>query len=281
MQGSQRHAGPPALCQIRMCPDHAAISHIIPPTFGWIRERIIYLRRANRSLLLTSFCYALSCMPAMTRIRQAQCCRDSLRTNKDALRRISRAAAALGPQRTRDELVPYISEPQEDDDEYLLVLAEELGGLLDAVGGSQHAAALFAPLETLAASDENTVRAAAVVSYQAVIKGMTPGDVEAQLLPVLTRLATGCFPTRVSACALYANVHPLVSRNEQVRLRGEFEVLTSDSHPVVRRAAAANLARLASASGPEHIDFYLGLFRKFVEDRAALLRCHVTHEANA
>jgi hypothetical protein len=37
---------------------------------------------------------------------------------------------------------------------------------------------------------------------------------------------------------------------------------------VVRRAAAANLARLAKASGPDHIDFYLGLFRKFVEDGA-------------
>ena len=167
-----------------------------------------------------------------------------------------------------------MSDPQEDDDEFLLVLAEKLGGLLQLVGGSQHAHTLLAPLETLAASDENSVRAAAVTSMQAIIKGMTASDVAAQVLPMLTRLATGCYPTRVAACALYTNVHPVVSSQDQAKLRSEFETLTNDSHPVVRRAAAANLARLTRASGQDHIDFYLNLFVKISQDCALHTTSH-------
>jgi serine/threonine-protein phosphatase 2A regulatory subunit A len=182
------------------------------------------------------------------------------------LRQLVRAAVALGQQRTREELIPFVSDPQEDDDELLLVLAEELGKLLPYVGGSPHAETLLAPLEGLAASDENSVRAAAVLSMQAIIKGMTATDVVAQFLPVLTRLAVGCHPTRVAACSLYANVHSVVPAAKQQALRSEFEALTGDLHPVVRRAAAANLARLVRVAGQSHIEFFLKLFVKISQD---------------
>ena len=199
---------------------------------------------------------------------QILACRDALRTDREALRQLQRIATALGESRTREELIPYVSEAQEDDDEYILVLAEELGHLLPHVGGSSHAEVLLAPLESLAASDETAVRDAVVGSMRKIIAGMDAADVESKFLPLLTRLATGCYPTRVAACDLYASVHPLVARQEQVRLRSEFETLTSDQHPVVRRSAAANLAALADAAGQEHIEFFLKLFVKTSQDCA-------------
>lgn len=39
-------------------------------------------------------------------------------------------AVALGPERTRNELLPYILELLDDDEEVLLALAETLGSLL-------------------------------------------------------------------------------------------------------------------------------------------------------
>ena len=207
--------------------------------------------------------------PTLAPASRPPCCRDSLRTSTESLKKIQVVAAALGQQRTRDELIPFVTDPQEDDDELLLVLAEQLGDLLPFVGGSPHATHLLAPLESLAASDENAVRAASVVSMQTINKGMAAADVSKDFLPLLSRLAHGCYPNRVAACALYANVHPVATPAEQQRLRAEFEALTNDDHPVVRRAAAANLARFASAAGTEHVAVFLKLFVKISQDSAA------------
>ena len=204
----------------------------------------------------------------MQHVTTSSACSDSLRTSKDALSQLSRAASALGPYRTRDELIPYVSDPAEDDDELLLELAKQLGLQLAAVGGSAYAHTLLKPLENLAASDENSVRAESVRSMQKVVEGMAAVDVEAQFLPMLTRLAHGCYPARIAACALYPNVHPTVAEAEQAALREEFVALAGDSHPVVRRAAGANLARFAEAAGPEHLETFLRLFVKISQDSA-------------
>lgn len=46
----------------------------------------------------------------------------------------------------------------DDEDEVLLVMAEELGNFVDVVGGPQHAYLLLKPLESLATVDEASVR---------------------------------------------------------------------------------------------------------------------------
>ena len=91
-----------------------------------------------------------------------------------AMKKIKTVAQALGPERTRMELVPFLngmfvrpstgmiaeslSEATEDEDEILVTLSEELGGFVDLVGGSTHAACLLEPLEALAAVEETVVR---------------------------------------------------------------------------------------------------------------------------
>ena len=42
-------------------------------------------------------------------------------------------ANALGPERTRDELIPFLSESVDDEDEVLQMLAENLGKLVPMV----------------------------------------------------------------------------------------------------------------------------------------------------
>lgn len=46
----------------------------------------------------------------------------------------------------------------EDEDEVLLAMAEELGNLIEHVGGNDHAHVLLLPLETLCAMEEALVR---------------------------------------------------------------------------------------------------------------------------
>ena len=80
----------------------------------------------------------------------------ALRLN--AIKRLPSIALALGPERTRDELVPFLDESIDDEDEVLLALAEELGTFVDYVGGAAFAHLLLAPLENLAAVEETVVR---------------------------------------------------------------------------------------------------------------------------
>ena len=72
----------------------------------------------------------------------------SLRLN--SMRQLETIATALGPQRTREELLPFLNESVDDEDEVLLVLAEELTKFIGFVGGNEHLATILVPLESLA-----------------------------------------------------------------------------------------------------------------------------------
>ena len=95
----------------------------------------------------------------------------------NAIRRLSTIALASGVERARNELIPFLDgappfwrfinliqlnsiqiESVEDEDEVLLALAEELGNLVELVGGPSYAHVLIAPLENLAAVEETVVR---------------------------------------------------------------------------------------------------------------------------
>lgn len=75
-----------------------------------------------------------------------------------SIRRLSTIALALGPQRTREELISFLQDQLDDEDEVLLVLAEELGGFTEYVGGKEYAWCILGPLENLAAVEETLVR---------------------------------------------------------------------------------------------------------------------------
>lgn len=75
-----------------------------------------------------------------------------------SIRRLSTIALALGPQRTRDELIPFLQDQIDDEDEVLLVLAEELGNFHEYVGGKEWVWVVLGPLENLAAVEETLVR---------------------------------------------------------------------------------------------------------------------------
>ena len=75
-----------------------------------------------------------------------------------AVKNLNTIAIALGPERTRQELLPYILELMDDDEEVLLVLAETLESMVEFVGGPMYADEVLRPLEKLCQSEETTVR---------------------------------------------------------------------------------------------------------------------------
>ena len=77
----------------------------------------------------------------------------------NAIHSIPTIALALGPDRAREELIPFLQDSVDDEDEVLLALAEELGkNFEEYIGGPEHAHVLLGPLENLSAVEETLVR---------------------------------------------------------------------------------------------------------------------------
>eukprot|EP00638_Chattonella_subsalsa_P009336 CAMPEP_0117756816 /NCGR_PEP_ID=MMETSP0947-20121206/14330_1 /TAXON_ID=44440 /ORGANISM="Chattonella subsalsa, Strain CCMP2191" /LENGTH=584 /DNA_ID=CAMNT_0005576529 /DNA_START=74 /DNA_END=1828 /DNA_ORIENTATION=+ len=169
-------------------------------------------------------------------------------TRVKAMRRVCTIAAALGPEQAREDLVPFLNGCTEDDDEILLVLAEELGKFVPLVGGPEHAVSLLEPLEKLAEVEETVVRDRATESICRIVE-VLPADQSDEVFGLVKRLAHGdWFTARVSSCSLMATSYKSIQDGEQKNeIRTLYENLAKDDTPMVRRAAAGKLADFAGA----------------------------------
>lgn len=94
---------------------------------------------------------------------------EDMKLRLNSIRRLSTIAVALGVERTRNELIPFLNESIDDEDEVLIALADELGNFVEYVGGPHHATALLQPLELLSTVEETLVRDKAVESLRKAI----------------------------------------------------------------------------------------------------------------
>ncbi|TIA70912.1 hypothetical protein E3P91_02859 [Wallemia ichthyophaga] len=182
--------------------------------------------------------------------------------------KISTIALALGPERTRDELIPFLQDSLDDEDEVLLALAEELGSFTEYVGGKEYAHVTLSPLESLAGMEETLVRDKASESINKIATDLSSEQVETHYLPLLQRLTNGdWFTPRTSACALFASVYQTANESTRNELRGLFKKLTNDDTPMVRRSAAKNLAGFINVLEPNEIfSEFIDVYKKLAID---------------
>ena len=129
---------------------------------------------------------------------------DDLELRLNSMRSLGKIAEALGQERTRSELVPFLSTSAiDDEDEVLVVLAEQLGSFPKFVG-EEYSHVLIPPLEHLSTLEDSNVRDQAVKSLTMICNVLSPENCASHLLPVAERLASGeWFTNRVSACIIF------------------------------------------------------------------------------
>uniref|UniRef100_A0A7S3NPV1 Phosphatase PP2A regulatory subunit A/Splicing factor 3B subunit 1-like HEAT repeat domain-containing protein n=1 Tax=Aureoumbra lagunensis TaxID=44058 RepID=A0A7S3NPV1_9STRA len=177
---------------------------------------------------------------------------DRLKDEDASLRALSNSklsviGRALGPERTREELVPFLVENTEDSDEVLSAMAGELGALVDCVG-QDYVMILLEPIEALALVEDSHVREKAVNSALSVATALDENRINSYYLDFVRRLAThDWFTGRISACGVLG---PVLTRTTNHNAREEakhlFARLCRDDTPMVRRVAAAKLGEIAS-----------------------------------
>ncbi|QUC22170.1 uncharacterized protein UV8b_06411 [Ustilaginoidea virens] len=193
---------------------------------------------------------------------------DDVLLRLNAIHRLSTIALALGAQRTRDELIPFLDESVEDEDEVLVALSEELGSFVEYVGGSTYAHVLLSPLENLAAIEEPVVRDKAVESLNKICEALSPQQVEEYFIPLTIRLSKAdWFTSKVSGCGLFTTPYRKVSPPTQEQLRQQFGLIVHDDTPMVRRQAATNLAKFVKEMPASIvIEDMIPLFQHLVQD---------------
>eukprot|EP00210_Caulerpa_lentillifera_P002015 g1932.t1 len=193
---------------------------------------------------------------------------DDVTIRLNSIRRLGIIARALGEERTRNELIPFLNEANDDQDEVLLALAEELGDFVQYIGGKDHAHVLLAPLETLSTVEETVVRDKAVQSLCNVGHVLSTKAISNFFLPLIKRLASGeWFTARVSACGLFSAAYPLADESSRGELRSLFSNLIQDETPMVRRAAAQNLGKFVHEVEPKLVvSELLPLFSRLTQD---------------
>lgn len=169
---------------------------------------------------------------------------DDVLLRLNAIHRLSTIALALGADRTRDELIPFLDESVEDEDEVLTALSAELGNFVEYVGGPEFGHVLLSPLENLAAIEEPLVREKAVESLNKICEELSPQQVEEYFIPLTIRLSKAdWFTSKISATGLYNVPYKKASPPMQEQLRQQFGLLVHDETPMVRRQAANNLSK--------------------------------------
>ena len=173
-----------------------------------------------------------------------------------AARRLPSIAAAIGPSRTRDELLPFLCDGCDDDDEVLEAVASSIPGLIPHVGGPEHVVCLLKPLELLLSVEEGAVRDRAAEGAVRVSSSLGDGEYGNEYAGMVHRLAAGeWFTSRISACGLVPESYSRL-RGAELRRRhvSDFVGLCRDPAPMVRRIASRNLGRMlyavASGEGP-------------------------------
>lgn len=182
-----------------------------------------------------------------------------------SVRQVGLIATAIGPQRTRDELLPFLLDTVDDEEEVQAQLSVELKSFVPLVGGGAHTASLAPVLEALVSAEDTNVREKATETLTGVISLASPDSIE-HFTALFRRLCEGpWFTTRSVAAALVAALlrGAPSQQGEVVRL---YVALGQDNTPMVRRAVASALKDVIAVAADGALDLSL---RRLLEDLAS------------
>mmetsp|Transcript_30581 Transcript_30581/g.97616 ORF Transcript_30581/g.97616 Transcript_30581/m.97616 type:complete len:615 (-) Transcript_30581:576-2420(-) len=192
----------------------------------------------------------------------------------EAVSRVKEISRAFGPERTRREILPFLQETADDEDEYLLAMAQQLGAMTDSVGGPEFLPALLGPLEILACAEERAVRDAAVESLGKVFSGIPDGMFGEAVVPLLRGMAKNQWHTgRMSACVLLPLSFPRLSPSVQAEALAWAAELAADPVPTVRKKLCLHVGALCSDMAQMEVEQkMLPLLEKFAQDEQDSVR---------
>mmetsp|Transcript_2317 Transcript_2317/g.4274 ORF Transcript_2317/g.4274 Transcript_2317/m.4274 type:complete len:592 (+) Transcript_2317:60-1835(+) len=195
----------------------------------------------------------------------------------EGAKRLVVIAKAIGPQRTRRDLVECLQAyVKQENDEALVAIGQQMAAVSKLVGGSEHMGNLIPLLENLIFQEETVVCDAASTSLADVIGEMNSDDVEKTVIPSLERMANAeWFQPRVGVSKLLHRAYPKADQGSQEKIMKWFSALCKDENPMVKKSALINMGSLSSVLGKSNIrDSMISKLKEVCAEDSDLMRLH-------
>ena len=113
-----------------------------------------------------------------------------IKTKKNAVQNLRGISLALGRERTRKELLPYLKSCiDEEEDEIIIELSKVLANFIDCIGGKQYIKELFNLLEEILTIDEPFVRKETINSIKLIVNQIGKvSEIENDLMSMINNL---------------------------------------------------------------------------------------------
>mmetsp|Transcript_21115 Transcript_21115/g.42490 ORF Transcript_21115/g.42490 Transcript_21115/m.42490 type:complete len:594 (-) Transcript_21115:265-2046(-) len=195
----------------------------------------------------------------------------------EGAKRLVVIAKAIGPQRTRKDLVEFLDGYlKQENDEALVAIGKQMVEVSKYVGGNEYVGCLVPLMEKLIFQEETVVCDAAAESMADVISEMGSGDVEKVVIPSLEKMATAeWFQPRVGVCKLLPKAYPKAGESSQEKIVKWFSSLCKDENPMVKKAALLNMGGLSNVMGKNKIrDTMIAKLKEVCAEDSDLMRLH-------
>ncbi|AOA64512.1 Protein phosphatase PP2A regulatory subunit A [Komagataella phaffii CBS 7435] len=171
---------------------------------------------------------------------------DDVASRVQAMKRLDTIAIALGPERTRSELLQYLDEVVTDDeDEVICIIAEELGKFVPLIGGPQYAVLLLPILEKISSVEEPVVRDKAVESLNLIGETLSDAQIDSEFVPLVEKLAKDqWFSSCVASTGLFKGIVARVDSEKRKNLLNLYFSLIKHEIPLVRKSSATHLPEI-------------------------------------
>ena len=113
-----------------------------------------------------------------------------IKIKKNAFQNLRGISLALGRERTRKELLPYLKSCiDEEEDEIIIELAKVLSNFIDCIGGIQYIKELLNLLEIILTIDDHFVRIEIMNTIKSVVKQIGKvSEIESDLISIINNL---------------------------------------------------------------------------------------------
>jgi serine/threonine-protein phosphatase 2A regulatory subunit A len=113
-----------------------------------------------------------------------------IKTKKNAVQNLRGISLALGRERTRKELLPYLKSCiDEEEDEIIIELSKVLSNFIDCIGGKQYIKELFNLLEVILTIDEPFVRKETINTIKLIVNQIGKvNEIENDLMSMINNL---------------------------------------------------------------------------------------------
>ena len=192
-----------------------------------------------------------------------------IKTKKNAFQNLRGISLALGRERTRKELLPYLKSCiDEEEDEIIIELSKVLSNFIDCIGGKQYIKELFNLLEVILAIDEPFVIKETINSIKLIVKQIGKvSEIENDLMTMINNLyLSEDINQRKTAMNLLIFLFKDLNKNNKNEAINYFDKFIVDNNISIRKELLKEITEITLLLTIEYIKKLINIILKDKND---------------